>query len=83
MKKRQMWASPHLGKRGHYIRFLLGSIGGILLLGLLLSVGGAMVLMPMGTNKALPSPLPGHRPSHGCAGPEPRAEKRHGTYSVL
>ena len=55
MEKRRMWASPHLGKRGHYIRFLLGSIGGILLLGLLLSVGGAMVLMPLGTNKALPS----------------------------
>lgn len=55
MEKRRMWASPHLGKRGHYIRFLLGIIGGILLLGLLLSVGGAMVLMPLGTNKALPS----------------------------
>lgn len=55
MEKRQMWASPHLGKRGHYIRFLLGSIGGILLPGLLSSVGGAMVLMPLGTNKALPS----------------------------
>lgn len=75
MEKRRMWASPRLGKRGHYIRFLLGSIGGILLPGLLLSVGGAMVLMPLGTNKALPS--------HGCAGPEPRAEKRHGMYSVL
>lgn len=53
MEKRRMWASPHLGKKGHYIRFLLGSIGGILLLGLLLSVGGAMVLMPLGRNKAL------------------------------
>lgn len=35
MEKRRMWASPHLGKKGHYIRFLLGGIGGILLLGLL------------------------------------------------
>ena len=57
MEKRRMWANPHLGKKGHYIRFLLGGIGGILLLGLLFSVGGAMVLMPLGTKKALPSLL--------------------------
>ena len=55
MEIQQMWASPHLGKKGHYARFLLGSIGGILLVGLFLSVGGAMVLMPLGTKKALPS----------------------------
>lgn len=55
MEIQRMWASPHLGKKGHYIRFLLGSMGGILLVGLLLSVGGAMVLMPLGTKKALPS----------------------------
>ena len=55
MEIQQMWASPQWGKKGHYASFLLGSMGGILLLGLLLSVGGAMVLMPLGTNKALPS----------------------------
>ena len=55
MEKRRMWASPHLGKKGHYARFLLGSIGGILLVGLFLSVGGAILLMPLGTKKALPS----------------------------
>lgn len=55
MEIQQMWASPHLGKKGHYIRFLLGSIGGILLVGLFLSVGGAILLMPLGTKKALPS----------------------------
>ena len=55
MEIQQMWASPHLGKKGHYARFLLGSMGGILLVGLFLSVGGAILLMPLGTNKALPS----------------------------
>ena len=55
MEKRRMWASPHLGKKGHYARFLLGSMGGILLVGLFLSVGGAILLMPLGTKKALPS----------------------------
>lgn len=55
MEIQQMWASPHLGKKGHYARFLLGSMGGILLVGLLLSVGGAILLMPLGTKKALPS----------------------------
>lgn len=55
MEIQQVWASPHLGKKGHYIRFLLGSIGGILLVGLFLSVGGAILLMPLGTKKALPS----------------------------
>lgn len=55
MEIQQMWASPHLGKKGHYARFLLGSMGGILLVGLFLSVGGAILLMPLGTKKALPS----------------------------
>ena len=55
MEIQQMWASPHLGKKGHYARFLLGSMGGILLVGLFLSVGGAILLMPQGTKKALPS----------------------------
>lgn len=55
MEIQQMWASPHLGKKGHYASFLLGSMGGILLVGLLLSVGGAILLMPLGTKKALPS----------------------------
>ena len=51
MEIQQMWASPHLGKKGHYARFLLGSMGGILLVGLFLSVGGAILLMPLGTKK--------------------------------
>lgn len=55
MEIQQMWASPHWGKKGHYARFLLGSMGGILLVGLFLSVGGAILLMPLGTKKALPS----------------------------